>query len=78
MTPDDHTGAPDFTVTNTDRREAITALGLDPDLTVSASIASDWLTALVISTDEGGHPRVDGGSPVTHTVSVPITRPDSA
>lgn len=67
-----------FTVTVDQRHAALEALGLDPDLTMTASVASDWLTALVITTDEDGHPRVDGGSPVTHTVSVPITRPDPA
>lgn len=67
----------ELTVTPDQRRAALQALGLDPDLTVSVSVASDWLTALVITTDDDGHPRVGDGTPITHSVSVPITAAES-
>lgn len=61
-----------LSITGAQRRAALEALGLDPDLTTSAAVSADWVTATVIETDQQGAPRVVDGAPVTTTVSGPI------
>ena len=62
-----------LSITTAQRRAALEVLGLDPDLTTSAAVSADWVTATVVETDEHGAPRVVDGAPVTTTVSGPIS-----
>lgn len=71
-TPPEHS----LGITSAQRRAAIDALGLDPDLTVTLSVASDWATVVVVQTTESGAPRVIDGAAVTDTLSGPILKPE--
>ena len=62
-----------LTVTPDQRRAAIEALGLDPDLTISVSLATDWASATVADTSDGLH-MVDGQL-ATLSLSGPVTDP---
>ena len=65
-----------LTITPAQRREVLAAFGLDPDLTVSCTIAADWITAVVADVDADGALRMTGGHLVTRNLSVPIRDPE--
>lgn len=66
---------PEFVCTPTQRRAALEVLGLDPDLTISVSLATDWASATVADTTEDGALRMVDGQLVTKSVSGPIAEP---
>ena len=68
----------DILFTPAQRRAAIEALGLDPDLTISVSLATDWASATVADTAEGGALRMVDGQLATRTLSGPIAEPTEA
>lgn len=66
---------PRLSVTPAQRRAAIEALGLDPDLTTNVSIATDWVSATVADMS-GGHPLVVDGQLATVALNGPVTEPE--
>lgn len=68
---------PVTTITPAQYMTALNALGLDPMLTVSVSITSDWAHMTLVQTDKDGAPVIELGRLVTHSVDIPI-RPEGA
>lgn len=58
-------------ITQAKRRAAVEALGFDPDLVASVSLATDHASVTVIQTVDGV-PQVRDGAPVVETLSGPI------
>lgn len=69
---------PESLCTPAQRRAAIQALGLDPDLTISISVGADWASATVADTTEAGALRMVNGQLATRTLSGPVAEPTEA
>lgn len=66
---------PDILFTPAQRRAAIEALGLDPDLTISISVGPDWASATVADTTSDGSLRMTDGQLAVRTLSGPVADP---
>lgn len=59
-------------ITPSKRREAIRALGFDPNNIVSLALGSDYATVLVADLDGDGKPQVVDGVLLTETLNGPV------
>lgn len=59
-------------ITPEKRRAAVEALGFDPNVVMSVSLATDWATVVVAELVDGV-PQVVDGALLTQTLSGPVT-----
>lgn len=62
---------PDF-VTPTTRDAIFSSLGLDPDLTIGATVGSDSVTVQFVALDTDGRLTRSSGTDVVHTVTIVV------
>lgn len=65
-------GAVAHQITRQQYRDALTALGFNPDLVQGISTVSDYAQVRIIATDKRGVPVVKDGAPVVEVLDGPI------
>lgn len=62
---------PEF-VTPTTRDGIFSSLGLDPDLSLTATITGETVTVQFVAVDEDGRLIRSNGADIIHTITIPV------